>query len=135
MTAFGDLPDNHDLPNGPTIREANHTRQHKIPIGTLVEVKYDRWFGDGACVKVHARLYVFEYGRDCDGTPLYTLAGKTYEDVTYILADLGTRNPSKIQVQFVAGLIEHGFSEESLTVVEVTNNIKKGFDCLEWNNE
>jgi hypothetical protein len=60
--------------NGKTIRENNLEKTHDIPIGTLVEVKYDEWYGDGACEKVHARLWVIGHSRDCDGTPLYNLS-------------------------------------------------------------
>ncbi|MCT4994224.1 hypothetical protein LZK84_16415 [Pseudomonas aeruginosa] len=48
--------------NGKTVRENNLAKNHNIAIGELVE-------------NVHSgtRLYVFGYGRDCDGTPLYHL--------------------------------------------------------------
>ena len=60
--------------NGKTIRENNLETIHRIPIGSLVEVKFNSWFSDGACWKVHARLWVVHHSRDCDGTPLYTLS-------------------------------------------------------------
>lgn len=60
--------------NGKTIRENNLEKTHDIPIGTLVEVKFDEWHGNGACEKTHARLWVVSHDRDCDGTPLYSLS-------------------------------------------------------------
>ena len=48
-------------------------KMHKIPIGTLVEIKIDPeepsgWDG--------IRLYIVEHERDWDGTPLYKLGKK-----------------------------------------------------------
>jgi len=40
MKNFGDIVEK----NGKTIRENNLALTHKIPIDTLVEVKYDQWF-------------------------------------------------------------------------------------------
>ncbi len=53
--------------------KSNMAMEHNIPVGTLVEVKYDIWHSDGACSKVHARLWVIAHIRATDGTPLYTL--------------------------------------------------------------
>ena len=97
--------------NGKTIRENNLALRHNIPIGTLVEVKFDSWFGGGACWKVHARLWVVSHTRDCDGTPLYSIG-----------------RYKKINVDR-----HHGFSEESLTVVDVTPDVADGIGALEWN--
>lgn len=47
---------------------------HKYAIGDLVEVKYDSWYGAGACEKVHARLYVVSSQVDMDGFPSYNLS-------------------------------------------------------------
>jgi hypothetical protein len=101
--------------NGKTIKQNNLEKQHQIPIGTLVEVKFDTWFGDGACWKVHARLWVVEHTRDCDGTPLYGLS--RWKDAAFAR-----------QVH----AIHHGFDEESLTPVEVTDRLREGWDALEW---
>lgn len=48
--------------NGKTIKESNMQKNHKIPIGSLVE---DTETGIRAFVALHTR--------DCDGTPLYSL--------------------------------------------------------------
>ncbi len=98
--------------NSKTIRENNMEKMHAIPVGTLVEVKYDEWHGDGACSKVHARLFVIEHARDCDGTPMYTLAPRPWEDA---------------KVGLVIGL-----GEEFLTPVEVDDRLREGYGALDW---
>ena len=107
----------HDLveENGKTIKQNNLAKPHNIPIGTLVEVKFDTWFGNGACWKVHARLWVIEHTRDCDGTPLYSLS--RWNDPQF------ARQVNQAH---------YGFGEERLIVVEVTNKLKQGYDTLEW---
>ncbi|GAF85670.1 unnamed protein product [marine sediment metagenome] len=100
--------------NGKTIKENNLELKHNISIGTLVEVKYDEWYGDGACEKVHARLFIVAHGRDCDGTPLYSLCHhKTISQY------------NKISIKI-------GFTESDLKIIEQTNNVKKGKFVLEW---
>ena len=88
----------------------------------MVEVKFDEWYGDGACSKIHARLWVIEHGRDCDGEPLYSLS---------------RYHPSSIpEMERYYGRVGfpryNGFVEESLTVVEVTENLKRGEGSLHW---
>ena len=95
--------------NSRTIKENNLEKRHNIPIDSLVEVKFDDWFGGGACWKVHARLWVDAHTRDCDGTPLYTLCS-SYQKF-------------------------HGFSEESLTLIKITDELVYGTGALEWGNE
>lgn len=105
-----------DLENpetGKTYRQENNETKHNIPIGSLVEVQFDEWFGGGACWKVKARLRVVSHNRDCDGTPLYSLS--RWNDHSFAL-----------RVNQVHG----GFSEESLTVIEVTAKIEQGYDAL-----
>ena len=110
----------HDLveSNGKTIRENNMERQHSLSVGTLVEVKYDEWHGDGACSKVHARLWIVKCGRDCDGTPLYWLS--KWEDPQFALS----------VHQYVGG-----FSESLLTPVIITNELLDGYGALEWEEQ
>lgn len=100
--------------NGKTIRENNLAKTHGIPLHTLVEVKCDTWFGDGACEKVHARLWVVGHKRDCDGTPLYSLSR--------------WRDPREKGER-------HGFGEESLTPVKVDDRLQEGYGALEWDEE
>ena len=55
----------HNLPSdiaGLTWKEKNMLIEHKIPIGSLVELE------EGV------RLFIVKHTRDCDGTPLYVLA-------------------------------------------------------------
>lgn len=103
--------------NGKTVRENNMEVGHNIPIDTLVEVKYDTWHGNGACSKVHARLFVVGHDRDCDGSPLYCLAPSpgVFEDI----------DPP--------GLVA-GFGEESLTPVELDDRLREGHGALEWDD-
>ena len=107
----------HDLVNpktGKTYKEENLELKHNIPIGTLVEVKWHDWFGDGAGWKVHARLWVISHDRDCDGTPLYSISR---------WKDFGAMYPS---VAF------HGFTEGRLTPMEITPELVYGTGSLEW---
>jgi hypothetical protein len=99
---------------GKTYKDENLEKQHRIPIGALVEVKWDTWFGEGACWKVHARLWVVAHRRDCDGTPLYSIS--QWQDPGFAMPDRAF----------------HGFDEKHLTPVEVTSNIATGEDVLEW---
>lgn len=126
-----DLPNDFDDPDGPTIKEANLKVQHNIPIGSLVEVKYDTWYGDGVCEKVHARLIVVGHHRDCDGTPLYVLANKTAETLEY-LAGHFLGSATSFYISMVADVYQTGLGEQDLTVVEVTDKIKRGADTLDW---
>lgn len=85
----------HDLVNpatGKTWRQENLEKHHAIPLGTLVEV--EPWDEQSEHEYGGARLFVASHDRDCDGTPLYSLAMKRGE----------TRR----------GRLEHGFSEKSL---------------------
>lgn len=96
---IADLPDPENP--GKTYRETNNEMSHKIPIGTLVEVKYTKYYEGDAYEKVHARLWVVKHNRDCDGTPLYVLSSQKIIETAKIWHDL-----------------RNGFSEKSLTPVE-----------------
>jgi len=82
---IADLVDPND-PDGRTYRQVNAARSHAIPLGTLVELESG------------ARLFVVFLARDCDQTPLYSLA--SYPDEHDTNRWLG------------------GFDEESLTVID-----------------
>jgi len=112
--------------NGKTIRENNLERTHNIPLGALVEVKYDKWHGNGACEKIHARLFVTLQGRDCDGSPLYWLATAPIDEWCDSFPPL---------MQKAVYRQVGGFGEESLTVVELTDKVKKGDGALCWEDE
>ena len=110
----------HDIveENGKTIKENNLARQHAIPIGALVEVKFDKWHGDGACEKVHARLWVVKHTRDCDGTPMYTLSRWKSPEDAFAFMNFHT-----------------GFVDKSLTPIEITDRVREGYGALEWGEE
>jgi phosphodiesterase/alkaline phosphatase D-like protein len=64
---------------GLTFRQENHTLEHTIPLGTLVEVLYEN--PDPDRNKKGLRLFVVAHNRNCDGTPLYSLTHKTSHDL------------------------------------------------------
>jgi hypothetical protein len=131
-----DLPDDPDNPNGPTIREANEEKKHNIPIDTLVEVKYNTWFGDGACIKAHARLWVVKHLRDCDGTPLYMLADKTRKSLEEAFGmDFENKQHLFHTINGYCDVLEHGFGEERLLIIERDEAINRGKGALYWDDE
>lgn len=124
--------------NGKTIRENNLEKIHDIPIGTLVEVKFNEWHGDGACEKVHARLWVVSHDRDCDGTPLYSLS--KFKESMFVDGSIRFRGEDgwwlkKELTLKVANDIHSGFSRENLTPIEVTEDLIKGEGALDWDEE
>lgn len=112
--------------NGKTIRENNLEKQHNIPVGTLVEAKFTDWFGDGACSRVHARLWVVKHIRDCDGTPLYCLAETPLDKQDKMKNE---------QLQKMLYGWKTGMPEDALTVVPVTEALKRGEGQLNWEDE
>lgn len=110
--------------NGKTIFENNMEKSHNIPIDSLVEVKSDGWFGDGACIRYQARLWVVEHIRDCDGTPLY------------ILSEEKANTRKELERYFGRKFHTYGpFPEESVAPVEVTSELKRGEGALSWGEE
>jgi len=129
-----DLPANPNNIDGPTIKEQNLQKKHNIPIDTLVEIKYDTWFGNGACSKVHARLWVIAHNRDCDGTSLYTLADKTR--YTLCLLDVNFNSDNWVfEAKKWCDIFTSGHDEESLKVIKITPDIKIGHDALKWKED
>lgn len=128
--------------NGKTIEQNNLEKKHNIPIGTLVEVKYDEWFGDGACQKVHARLWVVSHDRDCDGTPLYTLSSHRGDVFPKgrILFDSQTETLGEVELnsdicKSILNQYKSGFGEERLTPIELNDKIVDGEGSLEWGDD
>lgn len=130
--------------NGKTIFENNMEQKHNIPLGALVEVTYDNWHGDGACEKVHARLWVVHRGRDCDGTPLYWLSRTKLKDRSKVRIlfpkpeeedEGGGWVISEDMSERMFYRHEGGFQESSLKVIEVTEDLKKGVGALQWEEE
>jgi hypothetical protein len=126
--------------NGKTVRQNNNDKTHDIPIGALVEVKYDSWHGGGACEKVHARLWVASHDRDCDGTPLYSLSPHKkdmFEGAQIVFPHGFTHDSGPVTLkesisQNMLNNIKSGFARESLTPIEVTKQLDDGVDDLRW---
>ena len=55
--------------NGKTVKQNNLEMVHDISLGSLVEIVEDEYSEDGG-----VRMFVVDYSRDCDGTPLYDLS-------------------------------------------------------------
>jgi hypothetical protein len=120
--------------NGKTIFENNMEKVHNIPIGSLVEVKYNEWFGNGSCEIVLARLFVVSHDRDCDGTPLYSLCkvkeyNENNDSISLIVQGYVIKKEISKAMYFN---VKSGFDEESLKVIELTDDIKKGKDSLDF---
>lgn len=97
--------------NGKTVRENNLALAHKIPLGTLVEVNINYSEHHGI------RMYVCHHGRDCDGTPLYSLWPSN--DISRYVDDV-QGNDDYARIQRVYNMkAEHGFSDESLIVIKL----------------
>jgi len=94
---FGDIVEE----NGKTIKENNLAREHKYPIGSLVELENGE------------RLFVMAYTRDCDGSPLYNLGFRWNKETL-------SRNHGEEHIKF-APLTSLAQIEESkrLTVEEI----------------
>jgi hypothetical protein len=113
LAAGGALVNVADLLDGETgrsFRELNAEKTHAIPLGALVEVVDGDNKGRWGNVDCGVRLYVVEHTRDCDQTPLYTLAAsfKTARNFRHesLLKRLSAR-------------VESGYAEENLTVVKL----------------
>lgn len=114
--------------NGKTVRENNLSKEHDLPIGTLVEAKAMTLLDDGASIKYHARLFVAEHTRDCDGTPLYTLARKPFPtksriDNSPLYTILNSIHPEYLKL-FLCSPIEGGFCRDDLTPIKVTSAVR-----------
>ena len=81
---IADLRDPDDS-KGRSWREVNAEKIHNIPVGSLVEIKNG------------ARVFVVKHTRDCDQTPLYSLAIDP-EDCDFSM--------------------DHGYDEKSLKLVK-----------------
>lgn len=80
---IADLIDPND-PRGRSYRDVNRDTRHRIPVGALVELESG------------ARAFVVMHTRDCDQTPLYSLA----------------IDPDNCKFS-----MSHGYDDDSLTVV------------------
>lgn len=105
--------------NGKTIRENNMEKIHKIPIGSVVDVELDECldYEPGTeyetFIRGKARLVVVAHNRDCDGTPLYSLAGRP------ILPPIDNRSINHRNFyNALVGYYTNGYSEGSLSPVK-----------------
>lgn len=119
--------------NGKTIKENNMEVTHTISIGALVEYKLERWYGEGSCAVIHARKYVVAHSRDCDGTPLYHVGtapiSSWLEDSAIDPQWVFPHTPDNSRMYTLACeyyKLESNLSESMLTVVEVTEGLKRG---------
>ena len=89
-------------------RPTNLLIQHKIPVGTLVEVNID--YSDHHGI----RGYVCEHTRDCDGSPLYALYySNDFSSLEYVRQELP---------QVYRYMVCDGFSDESLIIIKEASN-------------
>lgn len=88
LVMIADLQDPEDS-DGRTYREVNNAKTHSFNVGQMVEIH-------NGC-----RMFIAKHGRDCDGTPLYSLT--TYEDT-----ESARLNPISWS---------HGHDEEGMTEV------------------
>lgn len=95
--------------NGKTVRENNLSKEHSIPLDTLVEVKGTENTG--------IRAFVVYYHRDCDGTPLYGLS--MTKGIRYVGHKIGEVQADiyKLMDAINDSKIELGFSGDCLTVL------------------
>ena len=107
--------------NGKTVKQNNLERQHKIPLGSLVEVGGDDSINTKGC-----RLFVVDCSRDCDGTPLYTLsfdkeAMREYRDAVDNCEKCDTnleKQLSKLIEWKAMGRLDSGYPEHLLTAIK-----------------
>lgn len=112
--------------NGKTIRQNNLELKHNIPINSIVEVEYGEE-RDETFIHGTARFYVVGHNRDCDGTPLYSLAMEKLEDIENsgiigIVVDWGDDEQKLIDSDISKNIFHHvktGFLEESLKVIKI----------------
>ena len=145
--AFSDIMEE----NGKTIRENRSAMEHKYSVGTLVEIQFEEWESGGACSVGTARMWVVEQNRDCDGSPLYSLSfhpptcisGKEKDEVLLYYPEMEFGGPDYrapgglpgtfFNEEFSRKQLEKwktGYSEESLTEIEVTPALRSGKDAL-----
>ena len=108
---------------GNKYKDDNLKTKHRIPLGRLVEVKFETWHTGGACELTHGRFWVAKHSRDCDGTPLYDLSKRKIEE------GLDFKTACRY------GYVYHGFIEKDLKLVKVTKKLKDGYDALSWDED
>ena len=109
--------------DGLTDKQRNLSKEHTIPLYTLVEI-------GGDTTSNGMRLYVQGHSRDCDGTPLYDLT----HDYAVVGKDFSNEALCRIRdtkdeyTHFFAivdsGKIVRHYSAESLTVIKTADEVK-----------
>lgn len=138
-------------PNGKSIRENRSALEHKYPIGTLVELRFEDWHDGGSCSIGISRMWVVGQNRDCDGSPLYSLSfqqpscvsGEKKDKVLLYYPEMNFggndyQSPGGLPGTFLnedysRGRLEGwkiGYPEDCLTPIERTDDIRTGKDCL-----
>ncbi|UTU08063.1 hypothetical protein CcrC1_gp377 [Caulobacter phage C1] len=103
MMNVADFKDPHD-PEGRNYRQVQAAKVHSFPLGALVEVN-----------DTGARLFVGQHTRDCDQTPLYSLAPEPAPIEFYSESFAW----DMWRMKFV-----HGWCEDSLTLINPDPVIK-----------
>ena len=103
-----------DLKNpdtGLTYREENNAMTHKIPLDTLVEV-----IGWEGSKHTGLRGFVCDHGRDCDGTPLYSIS-----------FDRGFRleGHEDAYKHYFRAMACHGFAEDGLKIIKTAEEVNR----------
>lgn len=89
---------------------------HKIPLGTLVEVdikineeeRVSATLKSEVCLTGRCKLFVVQQFRDCDGTPLYGLS------LANVSPPEGSDMQAKMLYETFTRFYKHGYNEESL---------------------
>jgi hypothetical protein len=95
--------------NGKTVRMNNLELNHKICVGTLVEVNLDNNESN------KTRQFIASHTRDCDGTPLYALTTKRDR------CDDKVEDPNDPHLRFER---DDGWSDDCLIVIEEARNVE-----------
>ena len=110
--------------DGLTDKQRNTSKQHTIPLYTLVEI-------GGDTTSNGIRLYVQGHSRDCDGTPLYDLT-HDYQVVGDDLSNDALRHIRETQDQYThyfaiidSGKVVRHYSADSLTIIKTADEVKK----------
>lgn len=88
--------------------------KHNIPLGALVEFEI-QMDGSNIGIEGKARLYVIGHGRDCDGTPLYTLGERPIGSPKAHPETERVDPEEDLRFHWVVTRVFNCYSEESLT--------------------
>lgn len=139
FVVFGDIVES----NGKTIRQNNLEKEHKFKIGDLVEACTSKFHGNGSSEIIKGHFFIVDLGRDCDGTPLYSLSTTPRDQWANVKITVLHDDPNKFSFetkevpnnkmshgQMIFYNVMTGFSEDSLTKIENDDKIKKGYGSM-----